>query len=59
LINPRHQQRLADAIFSGVRTYFYESPPPGTLFAQMRARGGGAVIASNETSSESRASISN
>jgi N-acetylmuramoyl-L-alanine amidase len=57
LLNPTHQQRLADAIFSGVRTYFYESPPPGTLFAQLRARGG-TVIASNESPGDTRAGIS-
>lgn len=57
LINPAHQQRLAEAIFSGVRTYFYESPPPGTLFAQLRARGG-AVVASTESPGETRAGIS-
>jgi N-acetylmuramoyl-L-alanine amidase len=57
LINPGHQQRLADAIFSGVRTYFYESPPPGTLFAQLRARGS-TVIARTESLGDSRAGIS-
>lgn len=54
LMNPSHQQRLAEAIFSGVRTYFYESPPPGTLIAQLRARPGSAVIASTaETAGQS------
>jgi N-acetylmuramoyl-L-alanine amidase len=56
LINRTHQQRLAEAIFSGVRTYFYESPPPGTLFAQLRARGG-TVIASTESPGDARAGI--
>jgi N-acetylmuramoyl-L-alanine amidase len=46
LLNPKHQQRLAEAILKGVRSYFYTSPPPGTLIAQMRARSGTAVIAS-------------
>jgi len=32
----RHQQKLAEAIFKGLRSYFESSPPPGTLFAQMR-----------------------
>jgi N-acetylmuramoyl-L-alanine amidase len=34
----KHQQRLADAIFQGVRGYFYANPPPGTLVAQLRAQ---------------------
>jgi N-acetylmuramoyl-L-alanine amidase len=46
LLNPKHQQRLAEAILEGVRAYFYTSPPPGTLIAQMRARSGTAVVAS-------------
>jgi N-acetylmuramoyl-L-alanine amidase len=31
-----HQERLAEAVFAGVRTYFYTSPPPGTRIAQLR-----------------------
>jgi N-acetylmuramoyl-L-alanine amidase len=34
----RHQQRLAEAIYEGVRGYFYENPPPGTLIAQLRSQ---------------------
>jgi N-acetylmuramoyl-L-alanine amidase len=34
----KHQQRLAEAIFQGVRSYFYANPPPGTLVAQLRAQ---------------------
>ena len=34
----RHQQRLAEAIFQGVRGYFYANPPPGTLVAQLRSQ---------------------
>jgi N-acetylmuramoyl-L-alanine amidase len=37
LNDPRHQQRLAEAIHKGVRTYFYANPPPGTRIAQLRA----------------------
>jgi N-acetylmuramoyl-L-alanine amidase len=40
-----HQQRLADAIHSGVRAYFYRNPPPGTRIAQLRAEANKAVIA--------------
>lgn len=32
-----HQSRLADAIAAGVRTYFYDNPPPGTHLAQLAA----------------------
>jgi N-acetylmuramoyl-L-alanine amidase len=35
--DPRHQERLAEAIRSGVRSYFYDNPPPGTRIAQLRA----------------------
>ena len=41
-----HQQRLADAIHSGVRSYFYAKPPPGTRIASLvAARRGGATDA--------------
>jgi N-acetylmuramoyl-L-alanine amidase len=33
-----YQQRLADAILVGVRTYFYDNPPPGTQVAQRVAQ---------------------
>jgi N-acetylmuramoyl-L-alanine amidase len=36
--NAKHQQRLAEAIYQGVRGYFYTNPPPGTLVAQLRAQ---------------------
>jgi N-acetylmuramoyl-L-alanine amidase len=38
LSSSRHQQRLAEAIFQGVRGYFYDNPPPGTIVAQLRAQ---------------------
>jgi N-acetylmuramoyl-L-alanine amidase len=38
LSSARHQQRLAEAIFQGVRGYFYENPPPGTLVSQLRSQ---------------------
>ena len=47
LLDAKHQRRLAEAIHAGVREYFWENPPPGTRFAQMRFKqDGGAVIAS-------------
>ncbi len=36
LKDPQHQQRLAEAIHNGVRSYFYDNPPPGSHFAQLR-----------------------
>lgn len=38
------QQRIAEAIRTGVRNYWYENPPPGTKLASLAAnrRGGGA-----------------
>lgn len=32
-----HQQKLAAAIFAGVKDYFYTNPPPGTRVAQLKA----------------------
>jgi len=32
----RYQDRLAETIFSGLRGYFEESPPPGTRLARLR-----------------------
>jgi N-acetylmuramoyl-L-alanine amidase len=40
----QHQERIANAIFSGVRDYFRASPPDGSFFAQQRSRGGAAPI---------------
>jgi N-acetylmuramoyl-L-alanine amidase len=38
LRDPRHQDKLATAIQSGLRGYFYENPPPGTRVAALVAR---------------------
>lgn len=46
LKDTRHQQRLAEAIHAGVRTYFYENPPPGSYIAQVRQQRDGSRIAS-------------
>jgi len=39
-----HQSKLAEAIFKGLRAYFEESPPAGTLFAQNRRSSGVSVV---------------
>jgi N-acetylmuramoyl-L-alanine amidase len=36
LKDPRHQARIADALLTGVRDYFYSNSPPGTRVAQLR-----------------------
>ncbi len=38
LKDAKHQKRLADAIYDGIHTYFFDNPPPGTLFADLRAK---------------------
>jgi N-acetylmuramoyl-L-alanine amidase len=42
-----HQQNIADAIRAGIRSYWYDNPPPGTRLATLAAarRGGTAVAA--------------
>lgn len=36
LRDPRHQQNVAEAIFRGLRDYFYKNPPAGTVYASSR-----------------------
>lgn len=43
----KHQQRLAEAIFQGVRGYFYTNPPPGTLVAQLRSQSSDPTVVAN------------
>ncbi|MHB1617660.1 MAG: N-acetylmuramoyl-L-alanine amidase [Metallibacterium sp.] len=38
LINPRFQEKLAHSILSGVKSYFMNTPPPGTWFAYQAAK---------------------
>jgi N-acetylmuramoyl-L-alanine amidase len=46
LRDPVYQQRVAEAIHTGVRDFFYDRPPPGTkLAAIVAARRGGATPA--------------
>jgi N-acetylmuramoyl-L-alanine amidase len=50
LRTPSHQQAIADAIFKGVKAYFLEHPPDGTLFARQRGQkqGGAPLVAARE-----------
>jgi N-acetylmuramoyl-L-alanine amidase len=46
LREPAYQQRVAEAIHSGVRAFFYDKPPPGTKLAVLSAaRRGGTIPA--------------
>jgi N-acetylmuramoyl-L-alanine amidase len=38
LRSPGHQDKLANAIHSGIREYFHANPPPGTRIAALAAR---------------------
>jgi N-acetylmuramoyl-L-alanine amidase len=42
LRTPAQQQRLADAIFSGIGGYFHQFPPEGSLFAHVHAAEAGS-----------------
>lgn len=41
-----HQYRMANAIMSGIRSYFKENPPPGTILAQAKRK---HIIARGDT----------
>lgn len=47
LRNPAYQRKIADAIFQGIRVYFREHPPAGTLFAEERQRQVERLVARN------------
>ena len=36
LNSPAYQRRLARAVLGGIKTFFVNSPPPGTLYASRR-----------------------
>jgi N-acetylmuramoyl-L-alanine amidase len=49
LRSDRHQDRLANTIFSGLRGYFEVNPPPGTRLARMRRSTLAGVMATPAT----------
>ena len=50
LASPGYQEQLAEAIFAGVRQYFYKRPPPGTWVAANKDKGDRVyVIARGDT----------
>ena len=53
LSQPAYQQKMAKAIFSGVRRYFQQKPPVGTLLAERKRKSGTVhVIARGDTLSD-------
>ena len=52
LRNSKYQQRLAKGLLAGIKSYFKEAPPPGTLLAQQRAKSRKHVIRAGDTLSE-------
>jgi len=49
LRDPGHQKALAEAVMSGVKSYFESTPPPGTWFAAQAARRNGTELASTKS----------
>jgi N-acetylmuramoyl-L-alanine amidase len=49
LKDPRHQQKLAQAIAEGVGNYFYSAPPPGTFIAQNPRKAREHIVSRGET----------
>ena len=52
LRDPKYQERMAKAIMVGVKKFFSEAPPPGTLLAERQAKTTRHVIARGDTLSE-------
>lgn len=38
LVNPKHQQKLAKAMFDGIRSYFLNNPPAGSHYASIAVK---------------------
>lgn len=49
LRNHQHQDQMADAILVGIKDYFTQNPPPGTLLAKLAPEPRGHVISRGET----------
>ncbi len=52
-----HQDKLAQAIFSGIRSYYYANPPRGTLVAQLSKKSSQAATAHKVRSGETLSKI--
>lgn len=49
LVTSSHQEALAKAIHSGIRSYFHRNPPPGTQLAALKSSGKLAQVAREHT----------
>jgi N-acetylmuramoyl-L-alanine amidase len=56
LRDARHQQRLAAAIMKGIRAYFRDNPPPGTVMANRDSDNGSASSVASRESNTATAS---
>lgn len=54
-----HQAHLAEAVMTGVKSYFEATPPPGSWFAAQAARRNGTVVASVRDQSDDTAAAAN
>ena len=52
LRSSKHQQKMASAIMDGMRSYFRQNPPPGTLLAKQRASSLKHVVSRGDTLTE-------
>lgn len=58
LRDPLHQKALAEAVMSGVKSYFESTPPPGTWFAAQEAHRNGVELASAKAGKPAKAAAS-
>ena len=47
LKNPNHQDKIATALFKGIKGYFKKNPPPNSLFAQQRENKAPKLLSEN------------
>ncbi len=52
LRSSHHQYKVADAMLGGIRSYFYQNPPPGSLLAKLRAGERKHVVSRGDTLTE-------
>jgi len=52
LRDPKYQERMAKAIMTGIKKFFTQAPPPGTLLAENQAKTTRHVISRGDTLSE-------
>lgn len=52
LRSSKHQQKMAEAMMAGVRSYFKQNPPPGTFLAKQRASRLKHVVSRGDTLTE-------